>query len=429
MSRNTASTTSNSVRRQRGRAVWAASAGNFLELYDMMVYAYSAVIISQKFFPVGGATGLLSTFAVFAVGFFARPLGTLFFGFLGDKHGRKPALILSVALMALGTFAIGCLPAYESIGIFAPILLVIVRLVQGFALAGEWTGSAAMLVEYAPSHRRGFIGSFNQVSTALGFFGAACAVTLNNSIFTESQILDWAWRLPFLLGILTGIVALVLRFGLDDTPAYQEAERVEKTPLRTAFTTQWRAILLGFGFTVGWTVAYYFYLTYLPTYLTTVLDIDDTVARWSNLTSLLILAGAIAVVGHLSDKIGRKPLLLLGTGGFTVFSIPLLITIGTGNLVALFVCQVLIALILAAFSGPGPAALCELFPTSVRYSALGIGYNFSTVLFGGTAPFIATAIASSPTPSATVAILPTATALVSFVVVLRMSETFRSDLA
>ncbi|WP_237720009.1 MFS transporter [Streptomyces xiaopingdaonensis] len=417
--------------RQHRRALAASSVGNLMEQYDNLVYAYSATVLGALFFPSeNDAVGVLSTFAVFAVGFFARPLGTIVFGHIGDRLGRRPALVLSVVVMGLATALIGCLPTYDSIGALAPVLLVVLRLFQGFAVAGEWAGSAAMLVEFAPPGRRGVFGSFNQVSTAAGFLVAAAVVAANSAVFSDEAMLAYGWRVPFLLGGITAAVAVLLRMGLEETPAFVEDEEAgaRRSPLRTAFAQQKTAMFQGFCFTVGWTVAYFFFLTYLPTYLRTEAGIDPDVVSVSNLVGTGVLTVSIALFGLWSDRIGRKRLLLVGSGGFVVLSFPVMMLFGTGHAAAVYIGQILIALTLACFSGPGPAALAELFPTSVRYSALGIGYNFSVMAFGGTAAFIASGIVAATGVPLAVAALPAAAALVTFLTVCTMPESYRSPL-
>lgn len=416
----------------RVRAVVAGTFGNLMEQYDNLIYAYSAATLSVLFFPSQTpVAGLLSTFAVFAVGFLARPVGTLVFGHFGDKAGRKKTLIASVIIMGLATVGLGFLPTFEQIGVLAPILLVVLRLVQGFAVAGEWTGSTALLVEYAPPNRRGLFGSFNQISTAGGFLLASGVVALNSVFFSQEEMLAYAWRIPFLLGILTLIVAVVLRLGLDDTPSYKaekEAGNTVQRPLVEAMRTQKRAILRGFGFNVGWTVSYFFFLTYIPSYLTTVAGVDGGVARSSNLVALGVMTLACGFFGALSDRVGRKPLLIAGALGFIVFSWPVLIMFNSGQAWAVYVGQVLMVLVLATFSGAAPAALAELFPTNVRFSALGIGYNFSVMAFGGTAPFVATAlVALSGAPQAA-ALLPIAAAIITLIVVAKSPESSKLPL-
>lgn len=414
------------------RAVISGSIGNLMEQYDNLVYAYSAIYLSTHFFAAGSSlSGVLSTFAVFAVGFVARPVGTVVFGYIGDRMGRRPALIASVVLMGTATVLIGLLPGYDTIGVAAPLLLVLLRLFQGFAVAGEWAGSAAMLVEYASPGARGRYGSFNQVSTAAGFLVAAGVVALNSLFWSEQEMVDFGWRVPFLIGALTMVVALVLRFGLEDTPAYRAQEAAGTTsdsPVRLAFRTQKAAMFKGFLFTVSWTVAYFFFLTYLPTFLREEANMDADVAQSANIVGLVVLTTAIFGFGALSDRIGRKPLLLVGSGGFVVLSFPVMWWFESGSVAAAYIGQIVIALVLAAFSGPGPAALCELFPTNVRYSALGIGYNFSVMAFGGTAGFIATALIGLTGNSLVVAALPTVAAIITFATVCVLPETYQSEL-
>ncbi|KAA9161667.1 MHS family MFS transporter [Amycolatopsis acidicola] len=403
-----------------------------MEQYDNLVYAYSTVYLSAAFFSGGGSlSSLLSTFAVFAVGFLARPVGTVVFGHIGDKVGRRPALLMSVLLMGSATVLIGLLPGYHTIGVAAPILLVLLRLFQGFAVAGEWAGSAAMLVEFATSRTRGRYGSLNQVSTAAGFLVAAAVVALNSLFWTEDGMQSFGWRVPFLIGAVTALVALLLRLGLEDTPAFQQQQDAGATsgsPLKLAFHTQKASMARGFFFTVSWTVAYFFFLTYLPTHLRKEVGLSSGVVEASNIVGLIVLTAAIFFFGVLSDRIGRKPLLLIGSGGFVVLSFPVMWLFSTGSVAGAYLGQILIALVLAAFSGPGPAALAELFPTNVRYSALGIGYNFSVMAFGGTAGFIATALIDATGNALVVAALPTAAAVITFVTVCLMPETYRSEL-
>ncbi|WP_349826868.1 MFS transporter [Brevibacterium litoralis] len=415
------------------KAVFASSFGNLMEAYDNLAYGYLAVYIGMNFYPADSeATQLLASFATFAVGFIARPIGTMIFGHIGDRYGRKAALLLSVVGMAVVTTLIGLLPTHETIGVAAAVVLVFLRLCQGAAMAGEWAGSASLLVEYAPKNKRGFFGSWNQVSTAGGFVLAAGVVAAVSAIFDEQQMAAFGWRIPFLIGALTGLAAIVLRWGMEDTPAYREEEakgHTVRNPILVAFKEQTPAMLKGFGFTVVWTVAYFFFLTYVPTFLTEVVGTDPQFARTSNLCVLVFFTAIIAPMGILSDRIGRKPLLLIGAGGFVVLSFPVLFLFTTNNGVLIVLGQVIIALILASFSGAGIAALSEVFPTNVRYSALGIGYNFAVMAFGGTAPFIGTAIVASTGVPVLTALLPTVAGVVTLAVVLfTMKETFRDDL-
>jgi MHS family proline/betaine transporter-like MFS transporter len=414
--------------RQHGalRAVVAGSFGNIMEQYDNLVYGYSAVMLGAAFFPKSSAlAGTLYSFAVFAVGFIVRPIGAVVFGHFGDKLGRRAALVVGVLMMGVSTTLIGVLPSYDSIGIVAPVLLVVLRLVQGFSVAGEWAGSAAYLVEYAPERRRGFYGSFNQVSTAAGFLLASAVVAANSAIFGEQQVADWAWRVPFLLSLITAIAATWLRFGLAETPAFEEEKQqggTARSPLLDGLRTEFPAIARGFGFTMLWTVAYFFFLTYLPTYLTEVAKVDSGVAHTSNLVALAVLTVLIAVFGAVSDRIGRKRLLVVSSAGFLILSWPIMAWFHSGSTVGVYVGQIVITVILAMFSGPGPAALSEMYPTKLRYSTMSIGYNFAVMAFGGTAPFIATGLVGATSSDLSPALLPIVSAVVTLVALVGMRE-------
>lgn len=420
------------TRRQSIRAVIAGGVGNMLEQYDNLIYAYSAVLLGQLFFATGDpVSNLLATFGVFAVGFLMRPLGALFFGYLGDKFGRRRALVLSVSLMAVCTTAIGLLPTYESVGIWATIMLIVLRLLQGFSVGGEWAGSTAFIVEYAPATQRGLYGSFQQVSTALGFLLAAGVSAAFASGFSEDELLAWAWRLPFLLAAVTGVVALWLRLGIEETPRFAEAaaeEELVSNPLIQGLRTQFPNIARAFGFTLLWTVAYFLFLTFVPTYLTQYNGVDAGVANGSATFGIALFALLIPFAGALSDRFGRRPLLLSSTIGFVFLSWPVLALMGQGSIAAIYGGWVVLAVLLALFSGPGPAALAEMFPTSVRYSSLSIGYNMATATFGGTAPLLAvwainvTGVTTSPAFIAIIA------AVITTFVVMSMKETYREAL-
>lgn len=414
------------------RAVLAGGIGNMLEQYDNLIYAYSAVVLGQLFFSTGDpVSNLLATFAVFAVGFVIRPVGALFFGHIGDRFGRRRALVLSVGLMALCTTAIGLLPTYDNIGVAATVLLVLLRLLQGFSVGGEWAGSTAFIVEYAPATKRGLYGSWQQVSTAVGFLLAAAVSAAVFSAFSESEILSWAWRIPFLLATVTGLVALYLRLGIGETPKFEEAvseKEVVSNPLLESMRTEFPNIARGFGFTLLWTVSYFLFLTFVPTYLTQYNGVDAGVARRSAVFGIAVFAVLIPFAGALSDRVGRRPLLLSSTVGFVLLSWPVLAWMGTGSTTAIYGGWIVLALLLAAFSGPGPAALAEMFPTAVRYSALGIGYNVAVAAFGGTAPLLAVWLIQVTDITTSPAFIAIAAALITTAVVASMSETSQKPL-
>lgn len=384
---------------RRREAIVAGVIGNVLEWYDFAVYGYFVPIISQLFFPAKTPiVSLLLTFSVFGVGFVMRPVGSVIFGQYGDRHGRKRALSAVIFLMALSTFAVGLLPTYSSVGVFAPLLLVVARLAQGLSGGGEWGGAAAYLVEYAPPGKRGFIGSWQQVSVGAGFLlGSLTAAVLNTSLSSEDMI-AWGWRIPFILGIVVGAVGGYLRWRLDETPKFTEVEQhgeVVKSPLKAAFTTYRKPTLLAFGITLHNTVAYYAVLIYLTTWLTNIVKMPRSTALWIGTSCLVVFVALVPVMGALSDRVGRRPLFIVSCVGYIVLAYPMFLLASSGTILGALIAQLVLVVLLAVYAGPGPAVYCELFPTKVRYTALSVGYNIPVAIFGGFAPFIATWLIAS----------------------------------
>ena len=373
------------------RALTAAIIGNTLEWYDFAVYGFIASVLASHFFPSDEeVTSLLAAFAAFGVGFAARPLGGIIIGRLADKRGRKFALMITIQLMAFGTLIIGLTPTYGSIGIVAPVLLVAARLIQGFSAGGGWGVSTAFIVEWAGKNRRGLTGSLQQISVAAGLLlGSGCAALLS-TLLTDTALLEWGWRIPFLLGAFIGIVGIYIRRNVDETPAFQKPpDRVDTHTSRekTLFISAARA----FGFTIHWTVAYYIFLAYMPTFAMRHLGVERSVALWSNATGLLVLMVAALLAGYCSDRIGRKPLLIASclTIGVTVYPVfSFLLT--SPSIIGIFLAQILFGLLIALYSGPGPAAIAEIFSTQNRATGMSVGYSMAVAVFGGFSPFIAT---------------------------------------
>ena len=414
------------------KALIAGAIGNAVEWYDFAIYGVLAAVFAGQFFPSDNpTTQLLAAFALFGVGFVMRPLGAVIFGYYGDKVGRRAALSVAVIMMSISTLGIGFLPTYAQVGLLAPLLLCAARLVQGLSAGGEWGGSTSFMVEYAPAHRRGFYGSWQQCSVAVGFlFGSLVAAGLTGLLGPE-QMHAWGWRVPFIIGGIIGVVGLYLRLKLEETPAYTNAADNNKTkqnPILATLRSYRKEGVVAFFFPALWNVTYYTLLTFLPTYITRTLGYSTAEALGASVLCLSIFAVAIPFSGALSDKIGRKPLMIISAAGFTVLTVPLFIFMSEGGYGAILITQVVFALLLACFSGPGPTALAELFPTEVRYTALSFGYNLSSVVFGGTAPFIATylieATGSKVSPSAFVVL----GCAVTLVVVLRLRETAHQPL-
>lgn len=401
-------------------AIPAAVIGTVLEWYDYAVYAYVATIIAKTFFSAQiPATALLSTFAAFGLGFVARPLGGFLIGRAGDTMGRKPALIFTFILMALATAGIGLIPDYNTIGILAPIALVLCRLLQGFAAGGEWGSSTAFIVEWAPEGRRGFLGSFQQASVVGGLLLGSGLVALLSTVFTPGQMESWAWRVPFLLGAVLLPIGIYMRRNIGETPAYRE-----KREITTSAPSLWGPGFAAFGFTILWTVAFYIVLAYMPTFTQKYAGLSRTASLWSNTIGLLVAVVAIPLMGYLSDRFGRKPFLLIASVGFLVLTYPMFLLMAGGAPVStVILIQIVFAILLASYSGAGPAAIAELFPTLGRSMWMSTTYSLAVAIFGGFAPFIATwLIAETGSPMA-----PTyyviAAAIVTTIVFLQLRET------
>ncbi|MFF0696395.1 glycine betaine/L-proline transporter ProP [Streptomyces tendae] len=379
-------------------AVKAAALGNAMEWFDFGVYSYIAVTLGKVFFPSGNPTAqLLSTFGAFAAAFLVRPLGGMVFGPLGDRVGRQKVLAVTMIMMAAGTFAIGLIPSYATIGVWAPVLLLAARLVQGFSTGGEYAGASTFIAEYAPDRRRGFLGSWLEFGTLAGYIGGAGLVTLMTALLSDGDLMSWGWRIPFLIAGPMGIVGLYLRMRLEETPAFAaEVAKAEtarpKVPLREMITGQWRALLLCVGLVLVFNVTDYMLLSYMPSYLTSELEYDET-------HGLLVVLGVMALMmvvqpfaGALTDRVGRRPVIAAGCAGFLLLSVPALLLIREGSLLAVALGMGALGMLLVCFTASMPSALPALFPTRVRYGSLSIGFNVSVSLFGGTTPLVVTAL-------------------------------------
>ncbi|MFF8829800.1 glycine betaine/L-proline transporter ProP [Streptomyces sp. NPDC015131] len=425
------------------RAVKAASLGNAMEWFDFGIYSYLAVTIGHVFFPSGNDTAqLLSSFATFAVAFLVRPLGGMFFGPMGDRIGRKKVLALTMIMMAVGTFAIGLIPSYASIGFWAPTLLILFRLVQGFSTGGEYGGASTFIAEYAPDKRRGFFGSFLEFGTLAGYVGAAGLVTALTAVLGDATMESWGWRIPFLVAGPLGLVGLYLRLRLDETPAFQKlesesasaseaADTVEtstKGDLATIFRQYWPTLILCIALVGAYNITDYMLLSYMPTYLSDELGYSATHGLLILLAVMAFLMLIINQVGRLSDRYGRKPLLMAGMLGFLFLSAPAFWLIGLGGILAITAGMLMLGLSLVCLLGTMSAALPALFPTHVRYGSLSVGYNLSASLFGGTTPLVITALISVTGSTLMPAYYAMAAALVGVIAVACMKETARQPL-
>jgi MHS family proline/betaine transporter-like MFS transporter len=373
------------------RALAAGSVGNFVEWYEFGVYGYFATVIAARFFtPEGGSEveALVKTYASFALAFFFRPVGAALFGRLGDRIGRRPVLILAIALMTVATTLIGALPTYATVGALAPWLLTFLRVIQGLSAGGEFGGAVAVMTEFAPPGRRGLYGSWQSFTVALGLLGGAGVAALLGSVLTEHQLGDWGWRVPFLLTLPLGLAALWLRLRLAETPAFRrETEAVSPPPREVA-----GAIALGAARIMGWAAAGYTFLVVLPSYLQSTLGASFQQALIATVLANLGFAVTIVPAGLLSDRVGRRAVMLTGALLVVILALPLLNLLqdpGTSNTVkgaAVFGAGAVVGLM----AGPGPAMLSELFPTNVRCTGLGLAYALSNAVFSGCAGLIIT---------------------------------------
>ncbi|MGA8706030.1 MAG: MFS transporter [Steroidobacteraceae bacterium] len=381
-----------STRIPRAQQVAAAVIGNAFEWYDFVVFGFVSVIIARLFFPASNEyAALLLTLATFGVGFFMRPVGAVVLGMYADRAGRKAALQLVILLMTIAVAMVAFAPTYVSIGIGAPILIVLARLLQGFATGGEFSSATSFLVECAPPHRRGLFGSLQMVGQGLAtLLGALSGVIMTRGLAPE-QLYAWGWRLPFLLGLLIGPVGIYIRRHVDETEEFQAHRRESPRPLALGamLREHTRALAASFLLSVCGTIAYYVVLVYMPTYAKTQFALPLGDAFTVQTVALAWMIVLIPLFGLLSDWIGRKPVLVGGILGYFLLPYPLLSWVQIEpSFMRLLCLQLAMCSVLAVFSGTVSTALAEQFPTGARSTATGIAYNFAVMLFGGFAPFI-----------------------------------------
>ncbi len=383
-------------RRQRDlRRITAGGAvGNVLEWYDFALFGYFAPIIGAQFFGTDNRlVSLLSAFGVFASAYFMRPVGGVLFGHIGDRHGRKRALQLSVLMMAAPTTLMALLPTYAQIGGAATLLLVLLRLVQGVSVGGELVGSISHITELAPADRRGFFGSFALCSSTAGVMLGSLTAYAVQSLLEPLQLQAWGWRMPFLLGYWIGAFALWMRSALPETPEFERMQRdnaIGDLPVAEVIRTQsgrvaqiTALIMMGGG-------GFYMLFVWWPFLLSRLVHPPVHHALLINTIAMLVLMAALPAAGWLSDAVGRKPVLVASTLGTMVLAYPLFLAVQSGSFGSALAVQIVFALLMGGFSGPIPATMIEVFPARTRFSGIGLGYNLSLSLFGGTAPLVCT---------------------------------------
>lgn len=390
--------------RTRRRVTLATAIGNFVEWFDSGAYAVMSATIAMLFFPrFDPAAALLATWAIFGAGFVARPIGALFFGRFGDRVGRNRALALSVLCMSASTLVIGLLPTYTTIGLAAPLLLLVMRMVQGFSTGGEYTGASSFIMEYAPDGRRARYASVVPMTVGVAAVVGSGVGVLLTSVLSEDALQSWGWRIPFLIAGPLGAIGLYLRSRIADTPVFRTLENAEcttRTPLRDAFKVARKQIFALFAYSITNAVGYYFMSSYMISYMSTSLGYTKTEALLTNVLSMLAYTVACPLMAMASDRFGRRPMLLAACAGFVVLTMPAFLLMETSLLGAVMGSSVL-AVLVATIGTSNVPAMVELFPAHLRASGSAMGYTAAYVLFGGTAPFVATwLVGTSGNPSA-----------------------------
>jgi MHS family proline/betaine transporter-like MFS transporter len=418
--------------KKHSKTLFAGMVGNVLEWYDFVVYGFLAVIIGELFFPSDDPmVSLLKSLGVFAVGFIMRPVGAVLFGHIGDRYGRKKALTISIIMMAVSTTAIGLLPTYAQIGILAPTLLVMLKLFQGLSVGGEYTTSVSFIVEHAPEGKRGLFGSVGILGAVVGILLGSASGAVITKILPEDQLYAWGWRVLFFTGILLGLIGYYVRKNIDETPKFIELEYeelIDKQPVFDVFRKAFKEFLKTFSLSTFQAVGFYTIFVYIANHLSVFVKMPKSTALTINTISMIVLAVLIPFFGWLSDKIGRKPIILFSTGFTIIASYPLFKFISSGSAENALIGQVIFAVVVAGFMSILPTTLVEIFPTQIRNSGYSIGYNLPFAIFGGTAPLIATYLVKITGNTGSPAFYLIAAAIVAFTAGLTLKETAKEPL-
>ena len=413
------------------KVIFSCMIGNALEWYDFALYGYFATTIGQLFFPkFSPFASLMATFGIFAAGFIMRPLGGVIFGHIGDKIGRKNALLWSIYLMAIPTTLIGLLPTYEHIGWLAPLLLTFIRLAQGLSMGGEFTGSMIFVVEHAQKGNRGLYGSWVVFSLLIGILVGSAIATATCYSLSEDQLFAWGWRVPFLLSIVGGFVGSFMRRAVKEPEQFSKAKEQHKehsTPVVELFKNHLKTIIYVITIELSLSIGFYLIVTFISNYLTVLLNFDMVTSLTMTTIGMVAMGVAIPIAGWLSDQYGRKIVLIIGSLAFTFFAYPLFMAFEDGFTSALLA-QVFLSFIMGVFFAPIPATLVELFPLNVRYSGLSISHSISMAVFGGSTPFVATFLIQHTGNNAAPALYLSAGSLIGAIALLFLKDRFKSEL-
>ncbi|MFE4643697.1 MFS transporter [Streptomyces sp. NPDC056730] len=425
------------------RIVAASLIGTTIEWYDFFLYGSAAALVFNKlFFPDSDPlVGTLLSFLTYAVGFAARPLGALVFGHYGDRIGRKKLLVLSLLMMGGATFAIGLMPTHATIGTAAPVLLTVLRLIQGFALGGEWGGAVLLVSEHGDAERRGFWASWPQTGAPAGQLLATGVLSALTALLSDAAFTSWGWRIPFLLSGVLVIVGLWIRLSVDESPVFKEAlakaeERkaaagaaTEKMPLVAVLRHHWRDVLVAMGARMAENISYYVITAFILVYATTSTGLSKQTALNAVLIASAVHFAVIPAWGALSDRIGRRPVYLIGAIGVGAWMFPFFALIDSASFGNLLVAVTVGLVLHGAMYAPQAAFFSEMFATRMRYSGASIGAQFSSVAAGAPAPLIATALLADYDSSTPIALYVIAAALITVVAIVCARETRHRDLA
>ena len=408
----------------------ASCIGSLMEMYDFVIYGFFATYIAVLFFPKSDhSANLIATFAIFAIGYFMRPVGGIVIGNLTDRLGRKKGLLISVMCMGIPMFLIGLLPTHHSIGLWAPVLLLILRILQGFSVGGELPSAITFLAEHAPTKKRGIFSSWVFFGVNAGVLVALAVSFVITKTLSHHQILNWGWRLPFLFGGLLALISYLVRRKLLETPVFTELQqnnKVVKHPIKTCFTKAPAHLIKGILLIAVMASAVSAVFLYLPTYLTHYLHVTLATALGFNAINMFVFIFCLLLFAKISDHIGRKKVLMTGTLVFIIFSIPIFSLLSQPDL--LLPAMILLGIITALIIGPAPIALVEMYQSSLRTTSIGIAYNFSFAIFGGLAPMIITAWIAASNNVLAPAYLMIITGVISLITLLTIKDGFKNSL-
>ena len=416
------------------RVAWASGIGTAIEWYDFFIFGtVAALVFPQVFFPnLSPFAGTLASFATFGAGFIARPLGGIVIGHFGDRIGRKKMLVLTVLIMGIATFLIGLAPTYDQIGIAAPVIVVVLRLVQGFGIGGEQSGATLMCVEHAPKNRRGFYGSWPLASAPIGLAISTAVLLLLSAMLSNEAFISWGWRIPFLLSILLVGVALYVRLRVEESPTFkqvQESDTRAKLPLVDAIRYYPGQILRAIGMYLGITVVFYVVTVFMISYATAQLGMSRTEVLLVVLASQPFCVGSMLAAGAFSDRVGRRPVYVGFALLVAVLTFPAFALINQGSPLPFFIGITLIGMCFAGYSGVQGAFFTEMFETRVRYSAMSIGITVATLIGGAVTPSLATLLVDKQNgSSAGVSLIIIFVALVAAISAFTTKETFEGEI-